>query len=123
MFPLESLVGLTIVLPTAVILVESLVRLVVLQVVRLKALLFDAAKRFAQLAHKVVLLQVGGDVILPVCVQPAVAALISPETRNKKNRHTLKKKKTTGTIFFLPLAYTSTGTRDINSKLPTGIQY
>ena len=39
--------------------------LVVLEIVWLEALLLDAAEGLAELAHKVVLLQVGGDVVLP----------------------------------------------------------
>ena len=39
--------------------------LVVLEIVWLEALLLDAAEGLAELAHKVVLLQVRGDVVLP----------------------------------------------------------
>ena len=37
----------------------------VLQVIRLQRFLFDSTESFAKFAHKVVLLEVGGDVVLP----------------------------------------------------------
>jgi hypothetical protein len=75
--------------PAAVVLVESLVGLVVLEIVRLEALLLDAAEGFAELAHKVVLLQVGGDVVLPGHAQ--TAAIDTPDTDDTGYRYPVLK--------------------------------
>ena len=50
---------------STVIFVKGFVSFVVLQVIRLQRFLFDSTESFAKFAHEVVLLEVGGDVVLP----------------------------------------------------------
>ena len=50
---------------SSVVFVKGFVSFVVLQVIRLQRFLLDSAESFTKFAHKVVLLEVGGDVVLP----------------------------------------------------------